>query len=174
MDISLFFMQKELQQWLLNATGIESCPLGCFRQSFRGSQVNSHSVFPPLILLAFKLISIHFLILFWIIFLQSHYRVCLHFSRESVLLGCCVSPSRPPPLWMHFLENGLISPAQAVADFWECSRKEIRNLPRQVPEAKFLCFLCILIVRNGICRQLKLSCPRNQSWSICLNFPSAL
>ena len=125
------FMQKELQQCMLNATGIESCPLGCFRQNFRESQLNSHTVFfSLLILLAFNwnhtLISIHFKILFWIVFLQSHYRVCLYLVQECVLLGCCVIFFFPP-YGCTFWKTVCSLLLRLLADCWEHSRKGIRG-----------------------------------------------
>ena len=57
----------------------------------------------------------------------------------------------PPRLWMHFLKNSMFSPAQAASRLLGVQQKGDQRLPRQVPEAKFLCFLYILIVRNDIC-----------------------
>ena len=154
MAISLFYAERAAavnvkchRHWKLS--------LGMLQTEIQGvTGEQSHCVFFPLILLAFnwnhKLISIHFKILFWIVFLQSHHRVCLHLVQERVLLGCCVIFF--PPLWMHFLENGLFSPAQAASRLLGTQQKGDQRLPRQVPEAKFLCFLYIFIVRNGICR----------------------
>ena len=162
MDFSLFYAERAAavnvkchRHWKLS--------LGML-QGVTGEQ--SHCVFFPLILLAFNwnLISIHFLILFWIVFLQSHYRVCLHLVQERVLLGCCVIFFLFP-LWMHFLESSMFSPAQAASRLLGVQQKGDQrlprdwtlwdpmdyNLPREVPEAKFLCFLHILIVRNDIC-----------------------
>jgi len=52
---------------------------------------------------------------------------------------------------MHFLENGLFSPAQAASRLLGAQQKGDQRLPRQVPEAKFLCFLYIFIARNDRC-----------------------
>ena len=74
---------------------------------------------------------------------------------------------------MHFLENGLFSPAQAASRLLGVQQKGDQRLPRQAPEAKFLCFLYILIVRNGICNQLKLLLKKSELEQM-LTFSSAL
>ena len=98
------------------------------------------------------------------------------FSTGMCFTGLlCESPPALPPLWMHFLENGLglFAPAQAASRFLGVQQKGDQRLPRQVPGAKLLCFLCILIVRNGICRQLKLLLKKSELEHM-LKFSSAL
>lgn len=128
MAISLFYAERAAavnvkchRHWKLS--------LGMFQTELQGvTGEQSHCVFPLLILLAFKLTSIHFLILFWIIFLQSHYRVCLHLVQECVLLGCCVSPLRPSPLYgCTFWKTVCSLLLRLLADSWEYSRKGIRG-----------------------------------------------
>lgn len=129
MDISLFYAERAAavnvkchRHWKLS--------LGMLQTEIQGvTGEQSHCVFFPLILLAFnwnhKLISIHFKILFWIVFLQSHHRVCLHLVQERVLLGCYVIFF--PPYGCTFWKTVCSLLLRLLADCWEHSRKRIRG-----------------------------------------------